>query len=85
MRKFSVVKKGSKGTDAYILQALLRALQYVGKDGKPIKVDGECGDNTVFAINSFQTTQRAYGRECGNNGKNDGTFGATCWAILLGV
>ncbi len=85
MHKFSTVKRGSKGVDVYILQSLLRALQYTGKDRNPIKIDGVCGDNTVYAINRFQTIQRAYGCECGTNGKNDSTFGETCWNRMLGV
>lgn len=76
---FEPVKKGDTGTDVYILQALLRALQYVGKDGEPLTVDGSCGDNTIYAINRFQSVQRAYGYECGTNGKNDGVFGLRCW------
>ena len=85
MHNFSVVKKGSKGVDVYVLQSMLRALQYTGRDGKPLVIDGECGDNTVYAINRFQTIQRAYGCECGSNGKNDSMFGAVCWKRLLGV
>lgn len=76
---FGTVKKGSKGTDVYICQAFLSALGYLGADGKPITVDGTCGDNTVYAINRFQTVQRAYGYECGTNGKNDSSFGSACW------
>lgn len=82
--KFSDVKQGSKGTDVMILQALLRALQYVGKDGKPLVIDGQCGINTVYAINEFQTRQRAYGTECGKQGKNTGIFNQLCWSLLLG-
>lgn len=79
------VSKGSSGTSVCVLQALLRALQFVGKDGNPLEIDGECGDNTVYAINSFQTVQRAYGFECGTNGKNDGSCGTLMWSRLLGV
>lgn len=84
MRKFSDVKYGSTGTDVYILQAMLRGLQYVGKNGKALDIDGSCGANTVFAINAFQTAQRVYGYECGANGKNDGVFGSKCWKRLFG-
>ena len=84
MKSFATIKRGSTGTDVVVLQCVLRMLQYVGKDGKPIEIDGKCGINTVFAINTFQTVQRAYGFECGNNGKNDGTFGEACWKRLLG-
>lgn len=85
MKEFSVVSKGSTGTDVCILQSMLRALQILGKDKKPIEIDGYCGDNTVYAINQFQSIQRAYGFECGNNGKNDGSCGALMWSRLLGV
>lgn len=81
---FKTVKYGSKGVDTIVLQSLLRAMQYVGADGKPIDVDGVCGKNTVYAINQFQEKQRAYGYECGTDGKNDSSFGSACWFRLLG-
>lgn len=84
MGDFSVVKKGSMGTSVYVIQVVFRMLGYLGKDGKVIAVDGYCGDNTVFAINTFQSIQRAYGHEVGSNGKNDGTFGEKCWERLIG-
>lgn len=82
MHKFSTVKRGSKGTDVIVLQTVLSLLHYTGKDGKPLTIDGVCGTNTVFAINNFQTTTRAYGYECGTNGANDGRFGERCWKVL---
>ena len=85
MRKFSEVKKGSTGTDVIVLQSMLRALQYVGANGKPLDIDGECGANTIYAINEFQTRQRAYGIECGNKGKNTSIFNYLCWSRLLGI
>ena len=82
MHTFSTVKNGSKGEDVLILQTVLSMLHYLGKDGKPLVIDGECGSNTVYAINSFQANMRAYGFECGTSGKNDGCFGSTCWKLL---
>ena len=79
------VKDGSTGLSVYILQAMLRGLQYTGADGKAIEIDGKCGNNTVYAINSFQRIQYAYGYECGTNGKPDGVFGEKCWLRLLGL
>lgn len=81
---FDVVKKGSVGVNVYVLQTVLRMLLFKGENGKPLDIDGECGDETVFAINSFQSTMRSYGYEVGTNGKNDGTFGEKCWKCLLG-
>ena len=57
----------------------MNMLQYVGADGKPLTIDGEYGENCEYACNTFQTVQRAYGFECGTDGKNDGIFGIKCW------
>lgn len=84
MKTFSVVKKNSKGTDVYILQTVLRVMGFVGKDGKPLDITGTFNSNLEYAINSFQTVQRAYGNECGTNGKNDSSFGKKCWSTILG-
>lgn len=85
MYNFQTVKKGSRGISVYVLQSLLRGLQYTSADGKPINIDGNAGNNTVYAINQFQKTQIAYGFDCGTNGKPDGIFGKKCWQRILGV
>lgn len=85
MFKPVTVKNGSKGTSVYILQALFRALQYLGADGKPLEIDGIAGKNTVYAIKSFQKTQMAYGFKCNENNNPNGIFDANCWNRLLGV
>lgn len=82
MHNFTTVKKGKSGADVLVCQTVLSLLHYTGSDGKPIEIDGVCGANTVFAINSFQSNMRAYGYECGSNGKNDGCFGEACWKVL---
>lgn len=84
MYNFQTVKKGSTGTSVVVLQTVLRMMQYLGADGKLLEIDGSCGNNTVYAINTFQTKQRASGYECGYNGKNDGSFGSLCWHRLVG-
>lgn len=68
----------------YVLQTVLRMLCILGADGRPLDIDGVAGDNTVFAINTFQTLMRSYGYEVGSNGENDGVFGEKCWKCLLG-
>ena len=85
MFEVKTVKKGSKGSDVLLCQKLLLADGYKGKDGKNLVLDGSCGDNTVAAINKFQTAMRKKGIECGTNGKNDGCCGAKCWKALLDV
>ena len=81
---FDSVRYGSSGISVYVLQTVLRMLLFKGEDGKPLDIDGEAGDNTVFAINTFQSTMRSYGYEVGTNGENDGEFGEKCWKCLLG-
>lgn len=81
---FAVVKDGSVGESVLALQLVLRLLGYLGVNGKPLAIDGEAGENTVFAINTFQTVMRAYGFEVGTDGQNDGVFGDKCWKCLLG-
>lgn len=81
---FDTVRLNSEGVSVYVLQTVLRMLMFKGADGKPLNVDGISGENTVFAINEFQSTMRAYGYEVGTDGENDGTFGEKCWKCLLG-
>ena len=81
---FSPVKLESEGVSVYVLQTVFRLLGYLGADGRPLEIDGVSGENTVFAIDTFQSTMRAYGYEVGTNGENDGVFGEKCWLCLLG-
>lgn len=78
-RVFNSVKKGTKGIDVYVLQSFFRSANFLGKNGKPIEVDGVSGDNTVYAINDFKKTQKAYGYNCG---EPDGVFNRECWERL---
>ena len=74
----------SKGTHVYALQAILRSQGFIGQNGKPLSIDGNAGNNTIYAINSYQSMMRAYGIECGTNGHNDSSCGAKMWESLLG-
>lgn len=74
----------SKGTHVVALQAILRSQGFVGQDGKPLSIDGHAGNNTIFAINTFQNMLRAYDIECGTNGHNDSSCGSKMWECLLG-
>lgn len=83
--KVQTVKEGSTGASVKLCQELLRIKGYKGKTGKVLSLDGECGTNTVYAINSYQEAMRKKGIELGNKGKNDGTCGKKCWKSLLGL
>jgi hypothetical protein len=74
----------SKGIDVVALQSILRSQGFVGQDGKPLSIDGHAGNNTIFAINSYQKMLRAYDIECGTNGHNDSSCGSKMWECLLG-
>ena len=79
--EFHTVKKGTKGIDVTVLQSFFRSSMYVGKDGKPIEVDGDAGENTVFAINTFKKQNQIY-NVAGETWNQDGVFDAKCWERL---
>lgn len=78
MRKFGTVKNGSTGTDVIVLQTVLRLMMFLGKDGKQINIDGECGSNTVYAIKEFQKKAVATGHKI----RTDGTWDISCWELI---
>ncbi|HWI25232.1 MAG TPA: XVIPCD domain-containing protein, partial [Lysobacter sp.] len=45
---------GTQGADVHRLQQSLQRLGYTGRDGQPLKVDGDFGANTEFAVRAFQ-------------------------------
>lgn len=48
------VQKGSTGKSVLLVQEILKANGYKGKNGKALSLDGSCGENTVYAIKSYQ-------------------------------
>lgn len=71
------VSFGSTGSDVLYLQKLLKKAGYVGGNGKPLELDGECGTNTVWAIRCYQAD---HGLEM------DGVCGKMTWqSIIKGV
>lgn len=83
-KKLPAVYMGKKGSAVRLLQKLLLYANCKGADGKPLKVDGTCGINTVYAINVYQTRKRKRGVELGTDGKNDGICGAKMWKAMIG-
>lgn len=57
-----------------VVQTLLNALGYKGANGKSLSTDGNFGNNTVFAVKSFQ---KAHGFPV------DGIVGRMTWTALL--
>lgn len=83
--KVKTVKEGCTGTSVKLCQRLLKSKGYKGENGKALAIDGDCGTQTVYAINSFQSAMRKKGIEVGNKGKNDGVCGKKCWKALLNL
>lgn len=68
--------KGAQDNQIKAIQRILRKLDYLGRDGKKLKIDGHLGDNTAYAIERFQ-------RDSGLTGINFGTVAAKTWMLLL--
>lgn len=68
-----VLKLGSQGTSVQQLQSELAKLGYVGRDGKPLKENGDFGSDTFHAVERFQQ---------GHHLKVDGIVGARTWNAL---
>ena len=54
MFEMKPVKKGEKGNHVLLVQEILLARGFKGKDGKPLKLDKHCDVNTVYAIKQYQ-------------------------------
>lgn len=67
---------GAKHPEIKTIQRLLNARGYKGADGKALSVDGHLGQNTAYAIKTFQLSK-------GMQGINYGTVAAKTWAYLL--
>lgn len=67
------LKKGSKGSQVILLQRNLNKLKYVGKNKKSLEADGDFGENTEYALRSFQ---KAKGLE------NDGIYGPKSYEAM---
>lgn len=73
--KLGTVVLGSKGNHVLLVQEILRARGFTGKDGKPLTLDGYAGENTMFAIKSYIEARSKQGADLGSP---DG-WGQKCW------
>ncbi len=67
------VKKGENGNHVLLVQEILRARGFKGKDGKALKLDKDCGANVVHAIKQYQKAREK--AEPGIVGAVDGIAG----------
>lgn len=75
--KVETVRMGSKGPHVLLVQEILLARGYRGADNKALKLDGEAGDNTMFAIAHYiDQRNKQPGVDLGSND----AWGPKCWA-----
>ena len=72
----SLVRRGNTGASVKLMQTLLRGKGYKGRDKKVLTLDGEAGDNTIYALTSFQKKEKL---------TVDGECGKNTWSKLLGL
>lgn len=73
-----IVQKGSTGTSVLLLQEILRARGFKGKDGKELGLDRSAGENTIYALKAYQKSR---------NGalEVDGIAGTDTWKDLIAI
>lgn len=76
-QKMPELYKGMERDEVSLLQLCLNRLGYKGKDGKELKIDGDFGTNTDYAVRSLQ---KAVYPDCG---EADGYVGKSTWAKIL--
>lgn len=79
--KLRTVKIGMEGPDVLLVQEILRARGYKGRDNKPLVLDGQTGSdydksNTMFAIGNYIDDRNKHGADLGERT----AWGPKCWA-----
>ena len=72
--KTKQLQRGDICVEVGMLQTLLKRLNYVGKNGKPLTIDNDFGSNVEYAVKNFQAA-KGIGQ--------DGIVGAKTWDFLL--
>lgn len=74
----ALVKLGSTGTSVLLLQEILRARGFKGKDGKALSLSRKADENTIYALKAYQKSR---------NGALvvDGKCGENTWKDLIAI
>lgn len=70
------VKNGSTGTSVLLLQEILVARGFKGKNGKELTLDREAGTNTIYALNQYKKSRKM---------KQNGICDAAVWKDLIAI
>lgn len=70
------VVAGSTGLSVLLLQEILAARKFKGKDGKELDLDRSAGTNTIYALNAYKKSR---------NMKQDGICDAAVWKDLIAL
>ncbi len=70
------VKMGSVGLSVLLLQEILVARKFLGKDKKELQLDRSAGINTIYALNAYKKSRGM---------KQDGVCDATVWKDLIAL
>lgn len=70
------VVAGSTGLSVLLLQEILVARKFKGKDGKELELDRSAGTNTIYALNAYKKSRGM---------KQDGICDAAVWKDLIAL
>ena len=74
----TTVKKGDNGLSVLLLQEILIARGFKGKDGKPLTLDRAAGTNTIHALKKYQESRKGVLEA-------DGICGDKTWRDLIAL
>ena len=72
------VKKGDNGLSVLLLQEILIARGFKGKDGKALTLDRAAGTNTIHALTQYQKSRKGVLEA-------DGICGEKTWRDLISL
>ena len=73
-----MVSKGDNGLSVLLLQEILKARGFKGKDGKDLKLDRDAGTNTIHALTKYQESRKGVLEV-------DGICGDKTWKDLIAI
>lgn len=73
-----MVSKGDNGLSVLLLQEILKARGFKGKDGKDLKLDRDAGTNTIHALTKYQESRKGVLAA-------DGICGEKTWKDLIAI